>query len=387
MSCASINPIETTRWICSTPEVLSEGRGRTLRRHLLGIAGELPPDRGGDRRSGEYARRRSCALTEPPQPHGRLAGDGAGVSCSRTPGRRACSRRASGCRASSSRSPSSRSPRPARDYPRGSWILQAQPGLDSRARGHGRRAWVSTFQRARHAAPHVAHARGARAAALHLGALGRHGHHRLGALRARSAPRSLRLRARRGHPRAANLRARCDVLLYGHVDLELAEQIEGIPKAWGPDAFQENRGDPESRHAGRLGRHHRRHRLCRPRRDPAIRGGRRPPRHARQRLHAAARGQGWYAACGANRAAYPAAPPAAAADAAGASQFTETRTPGSAFEGDLRSARTSRSPTGTPAHTLRVPRKLRAVCACHGAGCAWRIARLASMAPSTRAAW
>ncbi len=29
-----------------------------------------------------------------------------------------------------------------------------------------------------------------------------------------------------------------DVLLYGHVDLELAEQIQGIPKAWGPMAFK-----------------------------------------------------------------------------------------------------------------------------------------------------
>ena len=33
---------------------------------------------------------------------------------------------------------------------------------------------------------------------------------------------------------------RIDVLLYGHVDLELAEQIEGLPKAWSPDAVQEN---------------------------------------------------------------------------------------------------------------------------------------------------
>src|SRR5712671_1172922 len=34
--------------------------------------------------------------------------------------------------------------------------------------------------------------------------------------------------------RAGNLRARIDVLLYGHVDLELAEQIEGLPKRWSP---------------------------------------------------------------------------------------------------------------------------------------------------------
>ena len=37
--------------------------------------------------------------------------------------------------------------------------------------------------------------------------------------------------------RAGNLSARIDVLLYGHVDLELAEQIEGLPKAWSPMPF------------------------------------------------------------------------------------------------------------------------------------------------------
>ncbi len=40
--------------------------------------------------------------------------------------------------------------------------------------------------------------------------------------------------------RAGNLRSKIDVLLYGHVDLELAEQIEGLPKAWSPDAVQED---------------------------------------------------------------------------------------------------------------------------------------------------
>jgi hypothetical protein len=38
--------------------------------------------------------------------------------------------------------------------------------------------------------------------------------------------------------RAGNLHDKFDVLLYGHVDLELAEQIQGIPKAWGPMAFK-----------------------------------------------------------------------------------------------------------------------------------------------------
>jgi hypothetical protein len=38
--------------------------------------------------------------------------------------------------------------------------------------------------------------------------------------------------------RAGNLRSRIDVLIYGHVDLELAEQIEGLPKAWSPMPFK-----------------------------------------------------------------------------------------------------------------------------------------------------
>jgi len=37
--------------------------------------------------------------------------------------------------------------------------------------------------------------------------------------------------------RAGNLRSKIDVLLYGHVDLELAEQIEGLPKTWSPMPF------------------------------------------------------------------------------------------------------------------------------------------------------
>ena len=58
-----------------------------------------------------------------------------------------------------------------------------------------------------------------------------------------------------------NLHDKYDVLLYGHVDLELAEQIHGHPEALGSDAVQEDRADAELRHAGGIRRHHRRHRL------------------------------------------------------------------------------------------------------------------------------
>ncbi len=44
--------------------------------------------------------------------------------------------------------------------------------------------------------------------------------------------------------RAGNLRDKIDVLLYGHVDLELAEQIEGLPKTWSPMPFKKTPQTP-----------------------------------------------------------------------------------------------------------------------------------------------
>jgi hypothetical protein len=44
--------------------------------------------------------------------------------------------------------------------------------------------------------------------------------------------------------RAGNLRSRIDVLLYGHVDLELAEQVEGLPKTWSPMPFEKTAQTP-----------------------------------------------------------------------------------------------------------------------------------------------
>lgn len=44
--------------------------------------------------------------------------------------------------------------------------------------------------------------------------------------------------------RAGNLRDRIDVLIYGHVDLELAEQIEGLPKRWSPMPFKKTPQTP-----------------------------------------------------------------------------------------------------------------------------------------------
>ncbi|MBS0578825.1 MAG: hypothetical protein JSR36_06140 [Proteobacteria bacterium] len=44
--------------------------------------------------------------------------------------------------------------------------------------------------------------------------------------------------------RAGKLKEKYDVLLYGHVDLELAEQIEGLYKSWGPMAFKKTSATP-----------------------------------------------------------------------------------------------------------------------------------------------
>jgi hypothetical protein len=44
--------------------------------------------------------------------------------------------------------------------------------------------------------------------------------------------------------RAGRLKEKYDVLVYGHVDLELAEQIQGIPKAWGPMPFRKTAATP-----------------------------------------------------------------------------------------------------------------------------------------------
>ena len=44
--------------------------------------------------------------------------------------------------------------------------------------------------------------------------------------------------------RAGKLKDRYDVLLYGHVDLELAEQIEGLYKSWGPMPYKKTSSTP-----------------------------------------------------------------------------------------------------------------------------------------------
>ena len=63
--------------------------------------------------------------------------------------------------------------------------------------------------------------------------MGRHRLHRVDPLLARPAKGLLHLCSRRGHS-CWWIARRIDVLLYGHVDLELAEQIQGLPKHGDP---------------------------------------------------------------------------------------------------------------------------------------------------------
>lgn len=44
--------------------------------------------------------------------------------------------------------------------------------------------------------------------------------------------------------RAGHLQDKIDVLLYGHVDLEMAEQIQGIPRTWGPMPYMKTAQTP-----------------------------------------------------------------------------------------------------------------------------------------------
>ena len=91
--------------------------------------------------------------------------------------------------------------------------------------------------------------------------------------------------------RAGRLKDKYDVLLYGHVDLELAEQIEGLHKAWSPMPFKKTAatpslGTPASSDdiTGGIG-------YAGLARAAEVRDYRRTAHHARQRLHAAPRGR------------------------------------------------------------------------------------------------
>ena len=127
------------------------------------------------------------------------------------------------------------------DYPAGSWILPAQAGLGSALQNLDTHVAldfdsVATLPDvARHAAK--APRLGVWVPWADTDSIGWLRH----TLDERSVPYSY---VRDEDIRAGNLRAKYDVLLYGHVDLELAEQIQGLPKAWGPMPYKKTKQTP-----------------------------------------------------------------------------------------------------------------------------------------------
>ena len=128
--------------------------------------------------------------------------------------------------------------------------------------------------------------------------------------------------------RAGNLREKVDVIVYGHVRLDLAAQIHGIEPVAGPMPFEATPEFPSLGKPAGLARHHRRPRLRRPPRPGGVRPRGRHPRDARQRLDPGPRRR--------------ADPPRARGRA------SDLRTPGRAPARAL--------PPRGPSHRLRLPR-------------------------------
>jgi Zinc carboxypeptidase len=121
------------------------------------------------------------------------------------------------------------------DYPAGSWILPTQPGLADALRDASSQLGLD-FNSAP-SAPDIPHHS---AKAPRLGVwVPWADTDTIGWMRYSLDQRKIPYTYVRDEDiRAGNLHDKFDVLLYGHVDLELAEQIQGIPKAWGPMAFK-----------------------------------------------------------------------------------------------------------------------------------------------------
>ncbi len=179
-------------------------------------------------------------LTEPPQPAGRLEGEGSTYVLADTgqEGLLEARFRLSRFELEIAEQPFTAA---GREYPRGSWILKAQPGLEAALTDTATKLGLD-FQRLGAAPRAPAHA----APVPRLGVwvpwadTDSIGWVRY-ALDQRHVPYAY---VRDEDVRRGNLRAHYDVLLYGHVDLELAEQIEGIPKSWGPMPFKKTAATP-----------------------------------------------------------------------------------------------------------------------------------------------
>jgi len=127
------------------------------------------------------------------------------------------------------------------EYPAGSWILAPQPGLAAAVRDAATRlgldcaSTAAVPQVARHEAPVARLGVWIPWADTDTAGWTRY------ALDQRHIPY---VYVRDEDIRAGKLRDKYDVLLYPHVDLELAEQIEGLYKSWGPMPFRKTASTP-----------------------------------------------------------------------------------------------------------------------------------------------
>ena len=127
------------------------------------------------------------------------------------------------------------------DYPAGSWILAAQPGLAAAVRDAANKLGLdfastsSVPEIARHEAPVPRLGVWIPWADTDTAGWTRY------SLDQRHIPYTY---VRDEDIRAGKLREKYDVLLYPHVDLELAEQIEGLYKSWGPMPFKKTSATP-----------------------------------------------------------------------------------------------------------------------------------------------
>ncbi len=127
------------------------------------------------------------------------------------------------------------------DFPAGSWILPAQPGLADAVRATSSELGLDFTSVA--SAPDVPrHAEKAARIGLWVPWADTDS---IGWIRYSLDQRKVPYTYLRDEDiRAGKLRDRIDVLLYGQVDLELAEQIQGLPKAWGPMPFKKTAKSP-----------------------------------------------------------------------------------------------------------------------------------------------
>ncbi len=218
---------------------LSEGRERTLRRRFVGVARALSS--AGDSNSGRSGSLRvSCSTQRATQSRRRSGGCWPGLLIERhRPG--GIARGTLSLGHLQHRSCRTRLHRGGVNFPAGSWILPAQDGLTDAVRSTATELGLDFASVA--AVPDVPR---------HTEKAPRIGvwvpwadTDTIGWLRYSLDQRKIPYTYLRDEDiRAGVLRDHVDVLLYGHVDLELAEQIQGLPKAWGPMPFKKTPQTP-----------------------------------------------------------------------------------------------------------------------------------------------